>query len=343
MKPRLLIPMMALIAHALLSDARGATAASFEWMRPIIGDVQTGRIFRVAIPPDVYAQCDSFPHDIRIFDDRNAQWPFFLQSRPPKLAHTVLSAESVNAAWVEGNERYFRIDLAVERQADALRTRHGRVSVHSTGQDYVRRVEIYGSDDQTAWGLLGKGYLVSVHDPRRIEENAVDYPESDFPHLQVRVYPNTRDARETFDIIRVLLQIERTEEIPTYRLHAQTIPTPSSDLVDEAQVLVLDLGYEHHPVEAVRLQASGGDYMRHVVIHTRDHADAPWRFGGAGDIHRIGSSVKDEIPVRREGRYIKCEIYHYDDAPLTLDVIEAHAIRDYLIIEAQSDRPSVLY
>ena len=70
---------------------------------------------------------------------------------------------------------------------------------------------MYGSENQSDWGLLGAGYLVD-HSRVRVCNKTLQYPVSTFPFLQVRVYPNARNASEPLSVSG--LAIANTVEKP---------------------------------------------------------------------------------------------------------------------------------
>lgn len=339
--PRVLVGII--LTVVLPVEAPAAERSSFEWKRAIAEEAEAGRMYRIEIPSDIYGRSHDFPNDLRILDARQNHWPFYLQRRPSRPAYRSVSAEESNRAWLVEPERYFRVDLTVPRETGRARPRHNQLVLQASGNDYIRRVEIYGSEQQTDWALLGQGYLIKVRHPRRIEEHTVNYPVSDYPHLQVRVYPSARNALEEFAVTRIDLRMEGDPDLPKRVLPHQWMETPKADRKDDAQVLLLDLGHDHHPVESVRLRTDEGDYLRRAVIHVRNTGEPRWRYAGAGDVHRVGSSVKDRVRVSGTGRFVKCELYHYDDDPLDLTVVEALAVRDYLVVEAKGGADPALF
>ena len=333
-------------ALVLLSSGLAAAAATrdFEWMRPIEGATEPGGIYRLELPPDVPARSHQFPGDLRIVDGDGKQWPFLLQRHPAEPTHQALSARTLNTAWVDTPPHpYLRIDLAIESGPDGARPTHNQLRLLTSGGDFVRRVEIYGSEQQTEWGLLGEGYLIQTHRPRPMTENTIDYPSADYPHLQIRIHPNVRNALERFSVQRAEARMSRPPDRPTATVEPARLTPAKADRQDGAQILLLDLGEPKQPIEALRIRGGQGDYVRRVTVHTRDESDAPWRYAAAGDIHRIGDRVKDRLPLRATGRYLLCAIYHYDDEPLAIDTVQVELLRQSLIVEAQPGPAPALY
>jgi hypothetical protein len=316
--------------------------ADFAWRFPVEGPVRSGAVYRIEIPAEVYGRAEAFPADLRFFDDEGRAWPFFLEpDRPEERVHTV-AATRLNDAWVDAPEPYHRVDLAVPHASGVARARHNRVEVDTSGTDFLRKIEAYGSDDQQTWALLGRGFIMEMMRPRLFRERVLAYPESDYPFIQVRVYPNTRNALEEFAVGSVELQRRETEQVAVRSLGYRMLETPAEELRAGRQSVVLDLGYDGVPFTRVRVQGRG-DYVRRVEVWTRDDAAAEWRFAGAGDVHRIGASVKDEVAASARARFIRIDLHHDDDPPLEIESVAVEASRPYLVVEAVSDESVALY
>ncbi|HMP97856.1 MAG TPA: hypothetical protein PKA51_13110 [Kiritimatiellia bacterium] len=341
---RALMPLVLVVAPSIFAAAE-TTEASFAWSRPILDPPAPGALFRIEVPFDVYARCHDFPSDIRIFDSEQGVWPFFLAKTPPPAAAMTVAVDTVNQAFVEGIEPHWRLDLhPYPSTTPGSRPRHDHVTITTTGRDFIRRVEIYGSEEQQQWALLGQGYLIHVDHPRLIQEDTIRYPTADYPYVQIRVYPNARDARETFTIRQARLGVYR-EQTPQERPVPHSIlTTDRADDHRDAQVLTLDLGYENIPLAAVEIMAeAGGDYHRRAVAWLRNERSAAWRFAGAGNVYRMGESNKSRIPLHGAGRYLKVELYHDDDPPLSLTPLVARAPRHELVVQAGDGRSPRLW
>lgn len=316
--------------------------ADFAWRFPVESVLRSGEVYRIEVPAEVYGRAEAFPADVRFFDDAGRAWPFFLEpDRPEDVVRDVV-AERLNDAWVDAPEPYHRVDLAVQGAAGGARMRHNRVEVDTSGTDFLRKVEAYGSDDQQTWALLGRGFIMEMMRPRLFRERVLAYPESDYPFIQVRVYPNTRNALEEFAVGSVALQRLEAEPVTTRSLGYRMMETPVSEQRVGRQTVLLDLGHTGVPFNRVQVQGRG-DYVRRVEVWTRDDAAGEWRFAGAGDVHRIGASIKDEVIAGARARFIRIDLHHDEDPPLVIDTLAVVAHRPYLVVEAASDGPASLY
>lgn len=323
-----------------------ATPDLFEWRRPLSGEMAPGTIYRMAIPSDVYDRCHQFPHDARVFDEDGIQWPLDVKGARPRPAQQELPMEIVNRTRFEGQPgrlEYYRLDLRIPPASDGARRRHNRIQLTTAGSDFVRRVEIYGAESFGEWGLLGAGYIVR-HPRTDRNENEVTYADSNYPYLQVRVYPNVRDALEYVEVrgIRVLTQPHDLSG-ETHILEAESVPVPRADERAEAQVIILDVGYRGHPVTLLRFDVKDREFVRRIRLFARDEHTEPWRRVGVSDLFRLGGQRQLEARADASGRFWKIQIDHYDDAPLSISSLEVHAPREEWLVEARGSGPAALY
>jgi hypothetical protein len=340
---RRIILVFALILIGTVRSVHAAEPRDFMWMRPLTGDVQPGAWVQVPIPPDVYGACHTFPHDIRIIDEEGHQWPFFLAPRPSEPVYRSVEVDTLNTGWIEGPERYLRVDLAIAPGPDGIPSRHQQLRVETSGQDFIRRIEVYGAERQGDWGRLGEGYLIRSRTPRRLDEAVLDYPQSDYSRLQIRIYPRTRDATEMFSIqqIGVLGRIEPEPRLVSRPFNRIANPQPTTHT--NAQVLELDLHHEKLPMAEIRLRAEDGDYVRRVDVFTRNTPEESWRRNRSAEIYRVGPSVRDRVPLHQSARFVRLELVHDDDPPLVLQDIEALGYLDHIVVEARQGADPMFY
>jgi len=333
-----------LVFWSLTGFVDAAESSDFEWKRPVEAPSVSGRWYRMEVPSDVFSRAYAFPDDLRVMDEEGRQWPFFVESPPARTYARDVAADVLNRAWVEGEDSYLRFDFRIGPSAFGQpRQGHNQVHLKTSGSEFIRRVEVYGSDDQQTWALLGKGYLLSVGQPRPMLEDRIQYTWSDYPHVQVRIYPHVRNALETFSCDRATISVLTDQELPRRVIPHRVVTVGEADVTPNAQTVIADLEFNHLPLTSVRFRAGAGDYFRRVVVSLRDDAKEPWRLAGAGDVYRIGNSVKDEVSMTSRGRFVKCDVYHFDDAPLSIESLDVVAERTTLIVEALTDANAALY
>ena len=324
--------------------ALAAAPRDFENVAPIQGELEQGEFYRIRIPGEVYAHCHDFPDDIRIFDVDGRQLPFFLWRSSDFDRTDEIETNLLNRSRAEGDIGYWRQDLRVEPRSDGVRPRHNRLIVQSTGREFIRRVEVFGSEQGEDWSLLADGFLVRMRRPTAIDNHTINYPESDFPRIQLRVYPSAMEALETFEIQRIELARSTRADIVYDWVSVTEIEPLPRDLNEDAQVIVLDAGYRRVPIEKLIFDVEQTEYARAVRVHGRNSQGDDWRHLVSAEIHSLSGSPSNEVSFRgSRNRYLKVEVYHYDDQPLSLRGIRAAGSARNLVFEACSTNAPALY
>lgn len=307
----------------------------FAWHLPLHDSPEPLAYAGIPLPRDVRAHSLHFPNDLRILDDTGTAWPFFLHKpEPAPSVPEPLPARRLNELHVEGPGGYRQLDLLLEEP----RRPHTRLHLDTTGTDFVRRVEVLASDDRQTWGLIATGYLIRTDTPARIRETTLRYPPNTLPHLRIRIYPNTRNASETFTITAARPEHLPPASQPELTEHPLTrLPAPNTAPEPGIQQLHLDLGLPRQPFQSIELTATGRDHLRRVNVYTRNEPGDPWQPCGGGDIYRIGSLTQTRLPVRGQGRYLRLDILNRDDPPLDIDTLRVLHRTETLITQVPAN------
>ena len=331
------------------SSAETDLRTRFAWRQPLRGDLDPGALYRIDAPSEMFDGCARFPNDLRIIDENGLQWPFYLWELEPRTGEVRLDTRKLNESVVDQPVRYYRLDLQILPDFKTKqRAIHNHVVIQSPGSDFTRKVEIYGSEDQKAWGLLGVGYLID-HSPstERIRNRTIQYPESNFPYLQVRIYPNAKNALEDLSGQQVFPGFYRWHTVEMKAVPLQSLPVPDEELKESCQVLLFDTRAMNRPVDWLIIEAAQEDYARPVKLYARNAATNTWRWLSDSEIHRIDGQIRNTIELTHcMYRFLKIEAYHYDDQPLKITRFEASASPRYLVFEPPPNagpRPAIFY
>lgn len=317
----------------------------FTWRQAIAGGEETGMLYRIRTPREVFDGCRRFPSDLRILDDVARQWPFYVLIPEGKIVTETVPAKTINASVVEQKDRYVRQDVVIPADAESGKRReHNQLIIRTPGSDFVRRVEVYGGENQKDWGLLGVGYLVDHSRDVRVCNKTVRYPASTFPFMQVRVYPNALNATEPLSVEGVLVanSVEAPggyEDVPLCKADVS-----EKDLKEGCQVVVFDIEAKNRPIDRLVIQAKDREYARSLRIFGRNEETNTWRWVADAEIHRLGESVQDTLSLKGFAfRFLKVELFNYDDKPLHDLRVEAQAVSRYLVTESQGGSATLYY
>jgi hypothetical protein len=337
------------VAAAVCGLALTAAAApppgvgDFEWRQPIRGPAAARTLFRLEVEPGLYDGARAFPSDVRVLDESAAAWPFFVWSAPRGDALKGWPVELLNTSVAEGRDRYLRVDARV-RDRGGGDLRHDRIVVRTAGSDYIRRVEVLGSEDGSSWHKLGAGYLVKHPQAEQAGNRTVTYPPSTFPHLQVRIFPDARDATAEVSLQSLDVMLKTPVPAPSARLEASFAEEKDGKAPAGVQTIVADGGCRNVPAERLLLSAGGGDFVRPVRVHGRNDPTNTWRWVGDGAVYRIGAQVSESVPLRGAShRFYRIEILNGDDPPLRVRGVALERQPHYLVVEAGQGGSPRLY
>lgn len=336
---RAIIGFAMLLAAAPIAGADNLQAR-FELERPLAGTFEVGQRGRVVIADDVFGQSRNFPNDVRIFGSDGIQWPCFLHVPVGKVDTTSVGLNILNSAWVDGAEPYLQFDVVVPEVGGKTPV-HNRLELITTGSEFVRRVEIYTGDEKA--GSMASGYLIEFPQRRDARNRTIRYPDSDINRLHVRIYPNAQAANEKFGISRAYLHHRIEKEAEREPVRFIELPVDGRDRDEDAQTQVIDIRQTDRPVEFITFAVDNLSYARCVSVYGRNDEREEWRWVGGGEIHALPGDRNDTILVNARCRFLKIQVYHYDDQPLEISEIRLEAIPRYLVFEAASDRTASLY
>ena len=304
----------------------------FERMRPIEGVFSLGQRGKLVVTDDLFGQCRNYPNDIRLFGADGTQWPFFVHVPRQTTETGRLTPEIRNRSFVEGSEPYLQFDLLIP-ETNGKAPVHNRLELTTSGRDYVRRVEVFSGEPA---GRMAAGYLIDFSAQRNARNRMIRYPASDAKRLSVRIYSNARSVDETFRLSSAQLHFRTVTEVERETVAAVQLDIPAREQEKGAQTFLFDLGETGRPVEFARLKVGTASYARSVCIYGRNTDRDPWKWVGGGAIHKLDDDQQEEIELHAKHRFIKLQVFHYDDQPLAIEALELQAVPRYLVFEAAS-------
>lgn len=318
---------------------KGLTAR-LELCRPLADSPEKGAAGRLRIPGDVFDQARNFPSDLRILDEDGTQWPFFILTPSDQTLSEQRVPQILNKAFVAGRDPYWEFDLMMpEEPREAV---HNRLEILTSGNDFVRRVEISRNAEHGAPAHLGSGYLIGFPNNRNARNDTVSYPDSDVARMHVQVYASAKNADEQFTIQTVNVYCRNHISVEREPVDAARCPVPEKEQDERAQTLILDTGFKNRPVEFITFDVADPSFVRCVSVYGRNAENEPWHRAGGGEIHRLGKNEESTVRVRAPYRWIKVDVRQDDNLPLDIRAIRLEAIPRYIVFEASSDRPARL-
>lgn len=320
-------------------------AADFAWQQPLSGTFESDTLYRLRAPADLFDGCRAFPQDLRIFDAGDRQWPWYLWQPAGSSRFQALATETLNQLAVEGDDPYLQLDLLiVGADSPAGRPRHNRLEIDTPGSNFIRKVEVFGSDDREKWGRLGNGFLIDHRQPNRVRNSYIRYPESDLPYLQIRIHRNARQADESLQVTSLKIGMNAVVDGEWEEVPLTPLEVPEKEEREGAAVTMYDIGANRRPMERLFFEITDKEYARPVQVFGRHSPTNHWRQLYSGEIHQFEGQGRNKVSLGSAAyRQLKIELFHYDDAPLQVSAVTGKAVPRYLVFEAQSAGPATLY
>ncbi len=331
-------------AGASASPGGAPAASDFEWVQPIDAELDPNQLYRVLAPGAVFDGCRGRPdRDLRVVDAGGRMLPFFLFTSPAQPpARVAVPVQTLNRSVVDAPTRHARIDILFPSGA-AERITHNAVRIAAEGDEWIRKVEVLGSDDGVVWASLGAGYIVRHRQTVRVEHDLVTYSPSDFRRLQVRVHADPRLPDDPVRVGTVDVLQAGHPPVPLVPVDWAPADLAEADRTRGWQSVAFDTGSRNQPVDQIAV-AGSGEYVRPVAILTRNDATGRWERVGSGQIQQIASNRQDRIEMKARGRYWRIDIHQGDDAPLADLQVVASARPRWIVFESRDGgRARLLY
>ena len=334
------------VSLVLVSAAVRVGAEDLEllaWRQPVIGNLHSGLVSRIEIPPEVFDGCKSFPADMRLVDDDGAVCPFFLWSPPRR--EEIIPVFTTMGRRTGGKGEPVVQEVVVRDSSRDSAVRHNEISIFTVDQDYERRVEVLGSDDGSSWRELGSGYVLDRIRESHVSNRIVSYPESNAKRLLIRIHPTDGQDKDPIDISDVQVAFRARSADPMREVKLEPLPLPSSEIRDGVSAYGFDTGAQNRQLEQMRFKIGGSaDYILPVKIFGRNSSEVPWRWAGDGGLYRINGQGRSTIDLKNAAyRQLKVEIYHQGEKMPPVSSIAALAMPQYIVFEAQDDSPPILH
>ena len=333
-------------ARNTTASALPAELDEYEFRAALSGSWETGKLFKARLAADVLDGFKSFPLDVRVVDRDGAIWPSVVFARPDRGGMMPIRVSARGRMESELDISYTVKEFMVEpeRRGGNIPV-HNRVVVHLGGQEFIRRMEVWGGPDINRLVLLGSGFLIEQKSPTQVRNRAVDYPDSTAPLLVVRVFNDARNAdapldwRNT-DVIRVL-----RDDADHELVELKKMSSPADEPVPPGVMFLhLDTGARNRPLLYLNLETSEKNFAFPVRVFGRNTQTNAWRWVADGGIHDIAGHQQKRIALTKSDyRYLKVEIYHYAERAPKIGDITAGAIPHYLVFSPLADKKAYVY
>ncbi len=284
-----------------------------------------------ALTPEVIDLSRPSLKDLRLVRSRDEEIGYYLRESKGRSHKVILKPKLLNRSYLPGRQCSVMVDFG----GNELKN---RISVKTTGTNFLRKVRIESSNDQHSWQIIrDNGFLFRTHESgdRVYSKSTVNFPENNQRYLKVTVFAGSGDSG--------VIEIEDVEVWQDKRTDPDTAAVPVVSAKTEQRKNVteisLDLGFRNMPLCALTLAFGDRNFFREVGVYGRNSlvqtirtvvedspkleksVPVPWRRITTGTVYRFsaGNSVDESLDLKLNGaryRYLLIKIKNYDDPPL---------------------------
>lgn len=250
--------------------------------------------------------------DVRILDNQGQEIPYFIQNNNQETFGQVYAASILNKSVVPGQFSTFIFDLQKQ-----LSEPHNRLSIIINGTNYLRLIEIEGSDDSATWHKIDSDeHIYSVQGQAN---NSIKYNQNNFRYLRVKIW---NKGEEPLNIIGA--QVHYIKEAPQKeKILTEVNMTQSEEKKNKSSILKLDLGQKNIPSNQINLTTSETNFKREVIIEGSND-NKMWSAISrdviySTDIDNYKFNKLNVAYVESRYRYLKLTINNQDNQPLKIN------------------------
>lgn len=334
------------LAPVCLAAETQANLDDYEWRSRIHGSFEAGLTYKALLTEDVYDGCRAFPLDVKVVDSRGVIFPSIIWARTARSGiDPVRSMQRNEPQWNDQHGfmlREFVIESGFDGEPHPV---HNRVVVNVGGNEYIRRVEVWGGEDINRLAMLGSGYIIERKSPFPVRSRAIDYPDSRTPLVVIRVFQDIQNTNAPLDwrateFMKVMVDEQDHEVI---ELDAMNLPEGEQPR-DGTQFVYLDTGAENRQLLFLDVEIADTDFAFPARVFGRNDPTNSWRWVTDGGIHDIAGGKQTRIVLpRADFRYLKVELLHGEKKPPRILSMTAGAVPYYLVFTAMSGEKAHVY
>lgn len=278
----------------------------------------------IKLDAETMQNCQENFADIRLTDQSGKEIP--CQVIEPGQEQTIQSLNIVNS-FDYGDLTVVVFDIGENPHP------HNQLTLNVTGNgDYLREVEIKGSNDANNWSNIGMGRIYSYQSEHYSQ---INYPTSTMRFLQVSIKKQPGDSN--LQVNSASLRFLSSNIYEGKPLSASIISNHSNQNTTE---LVVDLGVPNYMITSLQIQSLNRNYNRNIMVSSNDKAEftGEKRTQVSGRImaYDFNNYVLNQDSLSVEQfcrRYLLISIQNEDSPPLDIQAIQVYGASPIFIAE----------
>jgi len=275
----------------------------------------------ISLESEVIEKCRQDMADLRLVSSEGALVPF-----------TIIEGTAGN----DGEPfpvRVFRMgrkqgkwtDIWIDKQAKILTE---GILIQTPSKDFVRKVEIRGSDNaKETYVVMMDGLVADIAGPAPVRSLNVLYHQNNFQYVHIRIID---DDKPPLKVEGVLCYPPPADTSLSWPLEAR-IRENRSDPSSGSTTIVADLGEKRFPVGSVRVSSTAAEFLKRATVYGASTPSSDsWKpiFEGALFRLRKEEAVKENLEARfrpQTFRYLKLELSSGSRGAVAVDKFLAKA------------------
>lgn len=275
--------------------------------------------------------------DLRIVTDRKEEMPWQIVSRGSESREDEISCRMGNMSTTASGDTW--IELFPERKE----TYFNALQITVSGGEYIRQVEVYGSQDGKSWNSLRKdGIVFTVNRGEKLQNSRITIPESRFPHVALKIINNGAEPLNISDV-RMLQQSNVPGVI--YSISGSVGSSLINSKSKESSVVVkMDRVF---PIDRLIIDTGERNFQRSVSVETKNRS-GEWALVAEGTLYSIElpSVRSSQLAITLPGvaaREFRLVFRDYDSPPLAINSVSGEGFQRALVFKTYPGRKLYLF
>ncbi len=237
--------------------------------------------------------------DLRLYDASGREVPYALRIR-----REIHESDAFDAAEINRGERG---DLAeVTLDLGKAPAAHNQIEVDTAGGGFRRRVTVDGSTDGEGWATLARNVLIFRFSSqgRGVDQQRIEYPQSDYRYLRVRVEADRQIESRAPTIREVTVRrLTRSPGVDAFYAFGPPLREAGRDQGRPASIYRLDL-HGRVPLHGLDLQIGQTPFSRPYRLET-DVGEGRGAPVDSGTLRSSADSGMSEVKLRFDEQFAR--------------------------------------
>ncbi|MGB9642773.1 MAG: hypothetical protein ACP5JO_01420 [Candidatus Ratteibacteria bacterium] len=289
----------------------------WKFVKKIYSGDEKADIYELKLDTEVLVNSKPDLSDIRIISDNQKEIPYVISIKTSRSQTIEYPVKLLNKSYINGIQTIVDIDIGNNYQE------HNCLSLNISSHNYQRWVEVKARNDGKWFTLIDKGFIFDHSIPEAnvsSSSNIVRYPLTNFRYLRVIIHD---EGGSPLDITGAKIMKEEIipAELMEYRISVKNIGESKDGKFTE---YLIDTGTKNLPHNRIDVVSDEKNFHRKIVLTFYNDQDVRTNFSTCqSTIYSYSGARYHEknltvtYPEART-RYIKIQLYHYDDQPLKI-------------------------